>query len=50
MSDALIIVSNSGLELKAHGTPDFPVGYLSPHLSDFPSCLRQAALGTPRSR
>ena len=41
MSDTMIIVSNSGLDLKAHGTPDFPVGYLSPHLSDFPSaCVK----------
>ena len=41
MSDAMIIVSNSGLELKAHGTPGFPVGHLSPHLSDFPSaCVK----------
>ena len=37
MSDLMMIVSKSGLEMKAHGRPDFPIGYLSPKLSDYPS-------------
>ncbi len=37
MSDPMMIVSKSGLEMKAHGRPDFPIGYLSPKLSDYPS-------------
>lgn len=36
-----MIASSNGLELKSHGTPDFPVGYLSPHLFDFLSaCVK----------